>query len=352
MTSSSVDHNLSFSNLQLTGFSRFRLACFLPNKKTRVMDLPRVRIVVVGDVHDEWDPIQDAKALQVLKPDLVLFTGDFGDENVELVEHVSNLNFPKAAILGNHDCWFSSGYISSRPDAVDLQTQSLGECHVGYKRLDFPELKLSVVGGRPFSSGGKTFGPSRDLILQRYNIKYMRQSVERICDLALRAPTEHALVFLAHNGPKGLGSRPEDICGKDWSLTSFDDHGDPDLAEALSVVKARGSHKLPLVVFGHMHRNLCHNRGFRNMLVVGPDNTLYVNAAIVPRVRNVLHKRSSNQGLETERNFTLMDMTNGEVEQVIETWVRVGETVTDVQESLLFSAWDKSTAGPGRCMLL
>jgi len=32
---------------------------------------------------------------------------------------------------------------------------SLGEDHVGYNRLDFPSLKLSVVGGRPFSHGGK-----------------------------------------------------------------------------------------------------------------------------------------------------------------------------------------------------
>lgn len=34
-----------------------------------------VRIVVVGDVHDDWDHLQDAKALNSLKPDLVLFTG-------------------------------------------------------------------------------------------------------------------------------------------------------------------------------------------------------------------------------------------------------------------------------------
>lgn len=33
---------------------------------------------------------------------------------------------------------------------------SLGKEHVGYRRLDFPTLKLSVVGGRPFSCGGQT----------------------------------------------------------------------------------------------------------------------------------------------------------------------------------------------------
>jgi hypothetical protein len=31
--------------------------------------------------------------------------GDYGNENVELVRSISNLKMPKAAILGNHDCW-------------------------------------------------------------------------------------------------------------------------------------------------------------------------------------------------------------------------------------------------------
>jgi hypothetical protein len=31
--------------------------------------------------------------------------GDYGNENVQLVRSISDLQFPKAAILGNHDCW-------------------------------------------------------------------------------------------------------------------------------------------------------------------------------------------------------------------------------------------------------
>jgi hypothetical protein len=34
--------------------------------------------------------------------------GDFGEENVELVRDISNLDFPKAVILGNHDAWWST----------------------------------------------------------------------------------------------------------------------------------------------------------------------------------------------------------------------------------------------------
>lgn len=31
--------------------------------------------------------------------------GDYGNENVQLVKSISDLQLPKAAILGNHDCW-------------------------------------------------------------------------------------------------------------------------------------------------------------------------------------------------------------------------------------------------------
>lgn len=32
---------------------------------------------------------------------------------------------------------------------------SLGDEHVGYRRMDLPMLNLSIVGGRPFSCGGR-----------------------------------------------------------------------------------------------------------------------------------------------------------------------------------------------------
>jgi hypothetical protein len=34
-----------------------------------------------------------------------IYAGDYGNENVELVESIAGLQLPKAAILGNHDCW-------------------------------------------------------------------------------------------------------------------------------------------------------------------------------------------------------------------------------------------------------
>jgi uncharacterized protein (TIGR04168 family) len=50
-----------------------------------------------------------------VQPDLVLFTGDFGEENVELVRDISNLDFPKAVILGNHDAWWSTYNLQLAP---------------------------------------------------------------------------------------------------------------------------------------------------------------------------------------------------------------------------------------------
>jgi len=44
---------------------------------------------------------------------------------------------------------------------------SLGEDHVAYRRSDFPLIKVSVVGGRPFSSGGKALSPKK-LLSARY----------------------------------------------------------------------------------------------------------------------------------------------------------------------------------------
>ncbi|KAH7569176.1 hypothetical protein JRO89_XS06G0119200 [Xanthoceras sorbifolium] len=103
-----------------------------------------VRIAVVGDVHDDWDLQEDTKALQLLQPDLVLFTGmfsslllfiylmslligcpacDFGDENVELVQSVADLEFPKAVILGNHDSWKTQQFSGKKKDGVQLQLE-------------------------------------------------------------------------------------------------------------------------------------------------------------------------------------------------------------------------------------
>ncbi|XP_058754019.1 uncharacterized protein LOC131627194 isoform X1 [Vicia villosa] len=302
-----------------------------------------VRIVIVGDVHDYWNFEQDSKALQFLQPDLVLFTGDFGEENLEVVRSVANVEFAKAVILGNHDSWFTKKFSESEKDKVQLQLECLGKEHVAYQRLDLPLIKVSVVGGRPFSSGGSSLHRKK-LLSARYGVKDMDESAKRIQKAALGTPENHFLILLAHNGPTGLGSGLNDICGKDWEIKGAGgDHGDPDVALAISLLKESNEVSIPLVVFGHMHKELAHGNGFRKMIVIGADNTIYLNGAIVPRVKSLDdgNKRSlDNESPEvkgTARAFTLVELSEGRVTKIAESWVAVVEDRTTlIEEYVLF----------------
>ncbi|XP_019453294.1 PREDICTED: uncharacterized protein LOC109354924 isoform X1 [Lupinus angustifolius] len=300
-----------------------------------------VRIAIVGDIHDFWNLEEDSRALEFLKPDLVLFTGDFGDENVEVVQSVANLEFAKAVILGNHDSWFTKQFSGREKDKVQLQLECLGKEHAAYKRLDFPMIKVSVVGGRPFSSGGKPLS-RKSLLSARYGIKDMDESAKRIQKAALGTPEDHFLILLAHNGPTGLGSDLSDICGKDWEFVGGGDHGDPDLEHAISLLKENNQVSIPLVVFGHMHKELAFGNGFRKMIVVGTDNTIYLNGAVVPRVKRLVDEDNRNfddksalSSLETKsttRAFTLVEISEGRVAKIAESWVSVEKDRTTLEE--------------------
>ncbi|KAJ4709629.1 Calcineurin-like metallo-phosphoesterase superfamily protein [Melia azedarach] len=323
-----------------------------PPKSARsayAMTAPAVRIAVVGDVHDYWDLQEDTKALQFLQPDLVLFTGDFGNENVKLVQSVAGLEFPKAVILGNHDSWKTQEFSGKRKDGVQLQLECLGEEHVAYQRLDFPILKLSIVGGRPFSCGGQQIFRKR-LLSARYGVQDMDGSAKRIYKAAMDTPEDHLAILLAHNGPTGLGSELNDICGKDWVIGAGD-HGDPDLAQAISLLKDTTKVCIPLVVFGHMHKELAYGNGLRKMNVVGADNTIYLNGAIVPRVKRLTDEQGTenrsfvNSGTSlstpesrgTMRAFTVVEILEGRVDKIAESWVSVvGDTTTLQEEHILF----------------
>lgn len=291
-----------------------------------------VRIAIVGDVHDQWDLEEDSKALHFLQPDLVLFTGDYGNENIELVRSISQLDIPKSAILGNHDSWQTHQFSQKKVDRVQLQLQCLGEQHVGYSRMDFPPLHLSIVGGRPFSCGGeKLFRPR--ILSARYGVNDMEASAKKIVQAALGTPEGHSIVLLAHNGPTGLGSKMNDICGRDW-IYGGGDHGDPDLAQAVLKLKSSTQLSIPLVVFGHMHQALAYG-GQRKMIVVDTDGTIYLNAAIVPRVKyESVDVSEDSKRVVSLRTFTVADITDGRVEKISETWVLVDGSRIEVREEI------------------
>ncbi|MDJ1182318.1 TIGR04168 family protein [Roseofilum casamattae] len=274
-------------------------------------------VAVVGDVHGLWENA-DAEALEALGVDLVLFVGDFGNESLETVRAIAQLSLPKAVILGNHDCWYTASpwgkkkcpYDPQIEDRVSEQLQILGETHVGYSKLDFPQFQLSVVGGRPFSWGGsdwKNPGFYRD----RYGINNFAESTRAIVN-SIKQTLYSVVIAIAHCGPYGLGDRPEDICGKDWNPIGGD-YGEPDLADAIAQSRHLGK-QIPLVAFGHMHHRLRHTQArLRATTARDTYGTFYLNAARVPRI--IVGDRGKL------RNFSLVTLENGSVSEAKLIWV-------------------------------
>jgi uncharacterized protein (TIGR04168 family) len=266
--------------------------------------MARIKIAAIGDIHDQWDA-EDQIALEQLGIDLALFVGDFGNESTIVARAIASLPLPFAAILGNHDAWYTASawgrkqcpYDRAVEDRVQQQLDLLAEAHVGYGRREFPALGLSVVGSRPFSWGGQVW-KNEEFYRDRYGINSFEESTARIVAAAARVEQE-TIIFLGHNGPYGLGDRPEDPCGRDWEPLGGD-FGDPDFQAAIAQVRATGK-QIPLVVFGHMHHRLRHTRVQQRTAAIADDwGTLYLNVAAVPRVLQ--------QGRQTLRNFTLITL--------------------------------------------
>jgi uncharacterized protein (TIGR04168 family) len=294
-----------------------------------------IRIAVVGDVHDQWEE-EDGIALKSLGVDLVLFVGDFGNESVDVVRRVASLDIPKAVVMGNHDAWYSATewgrkkcpYDRTKEDRVQEQLDLLGEIHVGYGKLDFPALNLTVVGGRPFSWGGPDM-KFADICKQRYGIGTIEESAGLI-HASVKSAIYETIIFVGHNGPSGLGDRPEDPCGKDWHPIGGD-FGDPDFAEAISLAMTENK-TIPLVTFGHMHHTLRHTKQLiRKRIFRSPEGIIYLNAATVPRI---LEKTG-----EKLRNFSLLQMDDGVVIQVSSVWV--DDDFKIASEEILYQQPDK-----------
>lgn len=273
-------------------------------------------IAVVGDVHDQWEA-EDGEALHHLGVDLVLFVGDFGNESVEVVRAIASLDIPKAVILGNHDAWYSasewgrkkSPYDHTKEDRLQQQLELLGEIHVGYGKLDFPHLGLTVVGARPFSWGGSEW-KNADFYQKLYGIASFAESSLKIVE-SVKQSAYDSIIFVGHCGPLGLGDRPEDPCGKDWQPLGGD-HGDPDFADAIAQARQLGK-TIPLVTFGHMHHTLRHTKQVLRTPIAIEHETLYLNAASVPRILQAAPHR--------QRNFSLVRLHNNQVEQASLVWL-------------------------------
>jgi uncharacterized protein (TIGR04168 family) len=277
---------------------------------------------------------------------LVLFVGDFGNEAVDVVRQIASIDIPKAAIMGNHDAWYSASawgkkncpYDRQKEDRVQQQLDLLGEAHVGYGKLDFPVFNLSVIGSRPYSWGGSAW-KNDQFYRKRCGVTSFEESSKRIIT-AVESAAYETIIFIGHNGPVGLGDHAEDPCGKDWHPLGGD-YGDPDFAEAIAQSQALGK-KIPLVTFGHMHHSLRHTKEQqRTAIATSPDGTVYLNSASVPRIIQTATDRL--------RNFSLVSLQGGIVSQASLVWVDKNYTITS--EQLLYRRCESTVVQPTKSQL-
>lgn len=296
-------------------------------------------LLVVGDVHNQWGD-EDETAIEFINPDMVVFVGDIGNEDVDLIQRIgSYTRHRKVVVLGNHDAWYSLTSrgrqraikaalqssslkrFSGNLDAVLESLHVLGDCHIGYSSVAADDLGLVFAGARPFSKGGMHWDTVADFYKKYYNINSMEESMSKMLESFLdEEKSEYGLVVVAHNGPSGLGQRPEDPCGIDF-MEPADDFGDPDLEEALEVAASCGR-CASLVLFGHMHHRL-KKGGYRNMVAVDDTcGTVYLNAAVVPRTKKIDPGDDPTMAA-TSRHFVKVTMVNGYAQEASNLWVSV-----------------------------
>lgn len=284
---------------------------------------PKCRFAIVGDVHDQWQPDQDYAALVRLNVDFVLFVGDFGNESLDVVGAIAGIPLPKALIFGNHDAWYTANasgrrkcpYDQTQEDRVQAQLELAGSAHVGYGYVDLPQFNVSIVGGRPFTWGGPQW-KQEQFYRQRFGVNNFHESAQRILNAIDNCQCDQ-IILLSHNGPAGLGNTADAICGKDWKKTAGD-YGDPDLAMVLEqFYNQQNEHHhgktIVLSTFGHMHHQLRLQQQQRQRLLRNDENTIFLNAACVPRLLE--------QPDGIYRNFSVVELEHGQVSQAALVWL-------------------------------
>ena len=252
-----------------------------------------LRIGVIGDLHTHWDDI-DVAQFNTTDYDLLFFTGDLGggsvDSSLRVARTISRLNVETLVMPGNNDTGdihqlaaelsHRSGLkrlTGIRQGAGDT-IKSIRLCGYSSHRYTTPATDVTLIAARPHSMGGPalTFA---DHMTATYGIDSMEASAARLKELVDAAQTAE-IIFLAHNGPIGLGGEPADMWGCDFKPDGGD-WGDPDLSEAIAYAVETGRRVLA-VVAGHMH--LTTKCGQERPWRRERDGILYVNAARVPRI--------------------------------------------------------------------
>ena len=257
-----------------------------------------MELALVGDIHKAWDSV-DADWFNRSDYEAILFVGDLPGRShrgiLDIARRVALLTKPALLLPGNHDAVSVVQLLAElkqnetlirrsgdrQEERVAELADALGPVElVGYSRHIFEKhhLRLDVIAARPHSMGGP-FLSYRPYLERAFAVASFEDSVER-----LRALVDEAgphVVFLAHNGPTGLGAARDDIFGCDFQRHGGD-FGDRDLSLAIDYAQSTGR-QVVAVLAGHMHHTLKGGGGPRRWFSE-QEGVPYVNAARVPRV--------------------------------------------------------------------
>ncbi|MFT4624837.1 MAG: hypothetical protein ACI8PZ_003500 [Myxococcota bacterium] len=253
-----------------------------------------VKLAIVGDIHGHWSNA-DTAWFGAADYDAVCVVGDLAglrwSATLQMARALSALTVPTLLVPGNHDATHPAQLLAEmvgRPTYGDVlasvqrrRAAALEDAiapHTIAAYSAHPIGHVTVIGGRPHSMGGPSLSFPGHLAAA-WGVSSIQESAAKLCALVDAAPTDY-LVFVAHNGPSGLGGRRSDIWGCDFRRDEGD-WGDRDLAMAIDHARATGRRVLA-VCAGHMHRRL--RGGGERAWKVERAGTVYANAAVVPRI--------------------------------------------------------------------
>lgn len=259
-----------------------------------------MQIGVIGDIHGAWEA-RDTAFFNAVGYDRLLFVGDLArmTGSLPVARQLAELTTPAWLIPGNHDGVTLAQLLAelkSRPLAarllaigmkrrVNQMVRALGPVVTGgYSRHELTR-DLGLVIARPHAMGADRlyFG---HYLKTRFGVRDLATSRDYLCRLIDQSPRD--LIVLAHNGPAGLGQTPDSPFGCDFAPIQGD-FGDPDLAEAIAYARDTG-HRVRAVIAGHMHHRSEHTGQWRQPSC-RLDDTLFINAARVPRIEQAGARR-------------------------------------------------------------
>lgn len=288
-----------------------------------------MNIAVIGDIHGFWDS-HDTAFFNASTYDALLFVGDLPrwTGTRAIAREIGRVTKPAWLIPGNHDgctkrqllaemggspllCYLTSLGMQRRVAAMRV---ALGAVRMaGYECFEL-EHDLGLIVARPHAMGPDRFY-YRHYMRSAHAVSNYAESADKLKSIVDKSPKR--LIFLAHNGPSGLGDQPHDIWGCDFAPEKGD-FGDPDLRAAVDHAKHTG-HQVLAVVAGHMHL-YNPDRQMTRTRHVDDGTTLYVNAAEVARIRKQDSRRHhvalaiENDSIRAETVF--VDAAGHELERI------------------------------------